>query len=128
MTPTQKPAETKHTLNRRLAPRTEGSGLVPTRIALVGAGGNGSQMVTCLARMDRALRSLGLPPLAVTLYDPAARWPRHCARRTSLSTTTVPAGRRICFGHCCAMRKSRTTDTGLAYATAAFGPSPCQLR
>ena len=67
---TAAPAAGKHLLNPRLAPRREGGRLAPTRITLVGAGGNGSQMVTCLARADRALRALGLPPLHVTLYDP----------------------------------------------------------
>jgi PRTRC genetic system ThiF family protein len=70
ITAAAQPAAGKHTLNARLAMRREGSRLAPTRIALVGAGGNGSQMVTCLARMDRALRSLGLPALHVTVYDP----------------------------------------------------------
>jgi PRTRC genetic system ThiF family protein len=40
------------------------------RIALAGAGGNGSQMVTCLARMDRALRCLDLGRIDLDLYDP----------------------------------------------------------
>lgn len=63
--------KTKHRLDESLAPHGagDGSGLAATRIALVGAGGTGSQMVPCLARMDRALRALHLPPLHVTLYD-----------------------------------------------------------
>lgn len=40
-------------------------------IALIGAGGNGSQMLTGLARLDRALRSLGHPGgFEVTTWDP----------------------------------------------------------
>ncbi len=67
----EKPGASKHILNERISTRAFGiTGAAKTRIALVGAGGNGSQMVSCLARMDRALRSLGLPPLSVTLYDP----------------------------------------------------------
>lgn len=83
MTPTQsqKPTDAKHTLNRRLAPRNEAGKLAPTRITLIGAGGNGSQMVTCLARMDRALRALGLPPLSVTLYDPDRVSPSNVGRQ-----------------------------------------------
>ena len=43
---------------------------VPLRITVVGAGGNGSQVLPCLARLDRACRSLGLAPLDVSLFDP----------------------------------------------------------
>ena len=39
-------------------------------IALVGAGGTGSQMLTGLARMAIALRSLRIEDLHVTVYDP----------------------------------------------------------
>jgi len=76
-----KPQATKHLLNKRLAPRRGPRGLVPTRITLVGAGGNGSQMVTCLARMDRCLRELGLPPLLVTLWDPDRVSPANVGRQ-----------------------------------------------
>ncbi len=40
------------------------------RIQLVGAGGNGSQMLTGLARLHTALRALEHPGLAVTVCDP----------------------------------------------------------
>lgn len=40
------------------------------KITLIGAGGNGCQMLSGLARLDRALRGLGHPGLNVTLYDP----------------------------------------------------------
>jgi len=39
-------------------------------IALIGAGGTGSQTLTCLGRMDATLKALGHPGLFVTLYDP----------------------------------------------------------
>lgn len=39
-------------------------------VALVGCGGNGSQMLTGLARMHIALQSLGHPGLKVTTFDP----------------------------------------------------------
>ena len=39
-------------------------------IALIGAGGTGSQVLTCLARMDAALKALNHPGLFVTTYDP----------------------------------------------------------
>ena len=39
-------------------------------IALIGAGGTGSQVLTCLGRMDTALRALQHPGLFVTMYDP----------------------------------------------------------
>jgi PRTRC genetic system ThiF family protein len=42
----------------------------PVTISLVGAGGTGSQVLTCLARLDVTLRVLGHPGLFVTLYDP----------------------------------------------------------
>ena len=40
------------------------------RVDLLGAGGNGSQMLSCLARIDHALRQLGQPGLHVRVYDP----------------------------------------------------------
>lgn len=42
----------------------------PVTVNLIGAGGTGSQVLTCLARLDVALRGLGHPGLFVTLYDP----------------------------------------------------------
>lgn len=39
-------------------------------IVLVGAGGNGSQMLTGLARLHTAIRALGHPGLEVVVYDP----------------------------------------------------------
>lgn len=40
------------------------------KVALIGCGGNGSQMLTGLARMDVALRAFGHPGLHVTVHDP----------------------------------------------------------
>lgn len=42
----------------------------PVTVNLIGAGGTGSQMLTCLARLDVTLRGLGHPGLFVTMYDP----------------------------------------------------------
>lgn len=42
----------------------------PVRIALIGCGGNGSQMLTGLARLNHALTALGHPGLQVKVYDP----------------------------------------------------------
>ena len=42
----------------------------PVTVNLIGAGGTGSQVLTCLARLDVTLRALGPPGLSVTLYDP----------------------------------------------------------
>lgn len=42
----------------------------PVTIALVGCGGNGSQMLTGLARLNHALTALGHPGLEVRAYDP----------------------------------------------------------
>lgn len=39
-------------------------------VALAGAGGNGSQMLSGLARLNCAIRALGHPGLDVTVYDP----------------------------------------------------------
>lgn len=40
------------------------------RIALIGCGGNGSQMLTGLARLNHAITALGHPGLQVRAYDP----------------------------------------------------------
>ncbi len=42
----------------------------PVTVNLIGAGGTGSQVLTCLSRLDVTLRALGHPGLYVTLYDP----------------------------------------------------------
>ncbi len=42
----------------------------PITVNLIGAGGTGSQVLTCLARLDVTLRALNHPGLFVTLYDP----------------------------------------------------------
>ena len=39
-------------------------------VSLIGSGGTGSQVLTCLGRMDTALRALQHPGLFVTMYDP----------------------------------------------------------
>lgn len=40
------------------------------RITLAGAGGNGSQMLSGLARLNCSVRALGHPGIEVTVYDP----------------------------------------------------------
>lgn len=40
------------------------------RVALAGCGGNGSQMLTGLARLNHAMRALGHPGLRVEAFDP----------------------------------------------------------
>lgn len=43
----------------------------PVKVAVVGCGGNGSQLLNGLARLDRSIRELGHPGgLQVTAYDP----------------------------------------------------------
>lgn len=42
----------------------------PVTVDLIGAGGTGSQMLTCLARLDATLKALDHPGLFVTVYDP----------------------------------------------------------
>lgn len=42
----------------------------PVTVNLIGTGGTGSQVLTCLARLDVSLRHLGHPGLFVTVYDP----------------------------------------------------------
>ena len=42
----------------------------PVTMFVIGAGGTGSQVITNLARMDMALRSLGHAGLHVTVFDP----------------------------------------------------------
>ncbi|MDR2891303.1 MAG: PRTRC system ThiF family protein [Alistipes sp.] len=42
----------------------------PVTVNLIGAGGTGSQVLSCLVRMDMALAGLGHPGLHVTVYDP----------------------------------------------------------
>ena len=50
-------------------------------VALIGAGGTGSQVLTCLGRMDTALKALGHPGLFVTMYDPDMVTPANMGRQ-----------------------------------------------
>lgn len=51
------------------------------KVILIGAGGNGSQMLSALCRIDHALRSLGQPGLFVTVYDPDTVEPSNIGRQ-----------------------------------------------
>lgn len=42
----------------------------PITVSLIGCGGTGSQVLTCLARMNSTLIALGHPGMQVTAYDP----------------------------------------------------------
>lgn len=42
----------------------------PITVSLIGCGGTGSQVLTCLGRMNKTLIALGHPGLHVTAYDP----------------------------------------------------------
>jgi hypothetical protein len=53
----------------------------PLPVALVGCGGNGSQMLYKLARLNFALRELGQPGLHVTVYDPDTVSPANIGRQ-----------------------------------------------
>lgn len=53
----------------------------PITVNLIGAGGNGSQMLTCLARMNHALCSLGHAGLQVNLFDDDTVQPANLGRQ-----------------------------------------------
>lgn len=53
----------------------------PLSVALVGAGGTGSQVLTSLGRMNYALRELGHPGLHVKVYDSDIVTPANCGRQ-----------------------------------------------
>jgi len=50
-------------------------------VALIGAGGTGSQTLTCLSRLDASLVALGHPGLFVTVYDPDVVTPANMGRQ-----------------------------------------------
>ena len=53
----------------------------PITVALAGCGGTGSQVLTCLGRIDFALRGLGHPGLQVFAYDPDIVSPANIGRQ-----------------------------------------------
>jgi len=53
----------------------------PVTIDLIGGGGTGSQVLTCLARLDATLRALDHPGLFVRLYDPDEITEANCGRQ-----------------------------------------------
>ena len=50
-------------------------------VALIGVGGTGSQALTCLGRMDAALKTLGHSGLFITAYDPDMVTPANRGRQ-----------------------------------------------
>ena len=50
-------------------------------VALIGAGGTGSQALTCLGRLDASLVALGHPGLFITVYDPDVVTPANMGRQ-----------------------------------------------
>lgn len=53
----------------------------PLTVALIGAGGTGSQVLTSLGRMNYALQELGHPGMQVTVYDADIVTPANCGRQ-----------------------------------------------
>lgn len=53
----------------------------PVTITLIGAGGTGSQMLTCLARMHQAMLALDYCGIMVTVYDPDTVSPANLGRQ-----------------------------------------------
>jgi PRTRC genetic system ThiF family protein len=53
----------------------------PVTVALIGAGGTGSQMLTALARMNQAMLALDYPGLVVTVYDDDTVSPANLGRQ-----------------------------------------------
>jgi len=53
----------------------------PVTVNLIGAGGTGSQMLTCLARMNQAMLALHYPGLMVTVYDDDTVSPANLGRQ-----------------------------------------------
>ncbi|MBD1362579.1 PRTRC system ThiF family protein [Mucilaginibacter sp. ZT4R22] len=53
----------------------------PITVNLIGAGGTGSQMLTCLARMNQAMLALDYPGLIVTVYDDDTVSPANLGRQ-----------------------------------------------
>ena len=50
-------------------------------VTVVGAGGNGSQMLTCLARLHHAITALGHEGFELTVYDPDTVSPANIGRQ-----------------------------------------------
>ena len=53
----------------------------PLEIVLIGAGGNGSQVLTDMGRMNHALKALGHPGIDVSVFDPDAVSPANVGRQ-----------------------------------------------
>ncbi|MGF7036896.1 PRTRC system ThiF family protein [Mucilaginibacter lappiensis] len=53
----------------------------PITVTLIGAGGTGSQMLTCLARMNQAMLALNHPGIVVTVYDDDTVSPANLGRQ-----------------------------------------------
>lgn len=68
----------------------------PITVALVGAGGSGSQMLSALARIHTSLRALGGQGLHVTVYDPDEVSEANIGRQLFLPTD-VGLNKAVCL-------------------------------
>ena len=68
----------------------------PVTVNLIGAGGTGSQVLSCLVRIDMALTGLGHPGLHVTLYDPD-RVTAHNIGRQLFTPADVGINKAVCL-------------------------------
>lgn len=68
----------------------------PIKVTLIGAGGNGSQMLSALARIDYALRQLGKMGLEVTVWDPDTVEPSNVGRQL-FSTADIGQNKADCL-------------------------------
>jgi PRTRC genetic system ThiF family protein len=91
-------------------------------IALVGAGGTGSQVLTCLSRMDAALKALGHPGLFVTVYDPDVVTPANRGRQLFSERDTG-----LNKASCLVTRLNRFFGTGWDSIPAAYNGNPANI-
>jgi len=91
-------------------------------VALIGAGGTGSQVLTCLGRMDTTLKALGHPGLFVTMYDPDIVTPANMGRQLF---TENDAG--VNKASCLITRINRFFGTGWDSVSAAYDGRPANM-
>ena len=91
-------------------------------VALIGAGGTGSQVLTCLGRMDAALKALGHPGLFVTVYDPDVVTPANQGRQLFTENDTG-----LNKASCLVTRINRFFGTDWEAVASKYGGQPANI-
>jgi PRTRC genetic system ThiF family protein len=94
----------------------------PVTIHLTGCGGTGSQVLSCLGRMDATLKALGHPGFQITVFDPDVVTPANCGRQL-FSQADMGLNKAVCL----VTRMNRFFGNAWDAVAAAYDGSPANI-